>query len=246
MLVAEATQAGVVEPEEKAMITGVMRLGDPPVRAIMTPRREIDWIDLDAEPAEIRRRIRESTHTMLPAAHGSIDEVAGVVRVRDVLDAYLDGRDVDIGALVRTATAIPDSTEALEAIGILKSASMQLALVVDEHGSLEGIVTTADFLEAIAGDFAEAREQGRPRATRRDDGSWIVDGSFAIDEFADMLMAALPEDRDYHTVAGFMLAELRRLPAEGSSVDWGPWTFEVIDMDGRRVDKILVRKRGDR
>ena len=243
LLIAEATRTGVVEPEEREMISGVMRLGDRPVRAIMTPRHDIDWIDLDADPAEIRRRVRESGHTMLLAGRGTIDEVTGVLRVRDLLDAYLDGSEIDPRGLVQPVPAVPDSTDALDAIRILKHASTRLAIVVDEHGTVEGVVTTADFLEAIAGDFAEAHTDERPRATRREDGTWLIDGQFAVDELAETLHLQLPEDRDYHTAAGFILALLRRMPEEGSVVGWEGWRFEVLDMDGRRVDKILAKRR---
>jgi putative hemolysin len=242
LLVAEAAQAGVVEPEEHEMIAGVMRLGDRPVRAIMTPRRDVEWIDLDADPAEIRRRIRATKHTILPAGHGSIDEVAGVILTRDLLDAYLDGREPDPRAQMKTAPVISDQADALEAIGIVKTAPTQIALVADEYGSFEGIVTSADFLEAIAGQFAEARSQGRPACASRDDGSWLVDGAFAVDELAERLGIELPGERDYHTVAGLALYQLRRLPIEGDSFEWAGWTAEVVDMDGRRIDKMSFRR----
>jgi len=245
LLIAEATRTGVVEPQEREMISGVMRLGDRSVRAIMTPRRDVEWIDIDAEPAEIRRRVRESRHTLLLAGRGTIDELAGAIGVKDVLDAYLDGREADIASLVKPVPAVPDSTEALEAIRILKRSPMRLAIVVDEHGTLEGVVSPDDFLEAIAGDFADARDGDRPRATRREDGTWLIDGLFAIDELAETLSLPLPEDRDYHTAAGFMLALLRRMPEEGSIVEWDGWRFEVIDMDGRRVDKLLAKRSGN-
>ena len=242
MLVAEATDAGVVEQAEKEMIAGVMRLGDRPVRAIMTPRHEVDWIDLDADPEEIRRKIRASQHTTLPAGHGSVDAVSGVIRTRDLLDAYLDDRPVDPKSLLRPAPAVPDTADALDVIKILKREKIQLAIVVDEYGSFEGVVSTDDILETIAGEFSEDRHEARPDARQREDGSWLVDGAFAIDELAERLQMPLPGERDYHTVAGFVLAELRRLPNEGDRLVWAGWRLEVIDMDGRRIDKVLASR----
>ena len=242
MLVAEATDAGVVEQAEKEMIAGVMRLGDRPVRAIMTPRHEVDWIDLAAEPDEIRRKIRGTQHTTLPAGLGSIDAVSGVIRTRDLLDAYLDGKDVDPRTMLRPTPAVPDTADALQVIKILKREKSQLALVVDEYGSFEGVVNTDDILEAIAGEFSEDRHDARPDAVRREDGTWLVDGAYAIDELAERLQMPLPGERDYHTVAGFVLAELRRLPKEGEGVERAGWRLEVIDMDGRRIDKVLATR----
>ena len=243
LLVAEATDAGVVEQVEKEMIAGVMRLGDRPVRAIMTPRHEVDWIDLSAEPEEIRRKIRTSQHTTLPAGHGTVDAVSGVIRTRDMLDAYLDGEDgFDPRTLVRRAPAVPDTADALDVIKTLKREKSQLALVVDEYGSFEGVVSTDDILETIAGEFSEDRHEARPDAVRREDGTWLVDGAFAIDELAERLQMPLPGERDYHTVAGFVLAELRRLPNEGDRLSWAGWRLEVIDMDGRRIDKVQASR----
>lgn len=208
----------------------------------MTPRHEVDWIDLDAAPDEIRRKIRASQHTTLPAGHGSVDAVSGVIRTRDLLDAYLDSREVDPRTLLRPAPAVPDTADALDVIKTLKREKSQLALVVDEYGSFEGVVSTDDILETIAGEFSEDRHEARPDAVRREDGTWLVDGAFAIDELAERLQMPLPGERDYHTVAGFVLAELRRLPGEGDRLDWAGWQLEVIDMDGRRIDKVLAKR----
>lgn len=241
-LIAEAESAGVVEPEERRMIAGVMRLGDRPVRAVMTPRHDIDWIDLNDDEATIRREIRESQHSRFPAARGDADEAIGVILAKDLLDAYLDGKPVDPRAFVREAPAIPDSMDALHVLELLKNSPIGIALVVDEYGHCEGIVTASDILQAIVGEFRDVEEPQHQNAVRRPDGSWLLDGAMPADEMADLLNVALGEDRDYHTVAGFMLYGLKRVPRTGETFDRFGWRFEVVDMDGKRVDKVMAQR----
>jgi putative hemolysin len=245
-LVAEAELAGVVEPAETRMITAVMRLGDRSVRAVMTPRREVDWVDLDAGEERIRQAIRTSPHSRLPAAHGTIDAVAGIVRTKDLLDACLDGRTVDAKAAVVPAPVIHDQVDALDAFEQLKASAAHIAIVVDEYGTLEGVVTTADILEAIAGALGGPGEDEHLHAHRREDGSWLLDGAMPIDVMAEAIGFPLPAGADYHTVAGFLLWHFKRVPAAGDSVDIGTWRFEVMDMDGRRIDKVLAARRAGR
>jgi putative hemolysin len=241
-LVAEAEAGGTVEPEEKAMITRVMRLGDRPVRAIMTPRREVDWIDLDADEAENRRTIRRSLHSRLPVAHSQIDAVEGIIQTKDLLDAYLDGKPFDVRGLVKKAPVVHDGLAALDVVDILKASEVHVALVVDEHGTFEGIVTTADILAAIAGAFREAGEPVPAGPVQREDGSWLLDGAMPVEEMAAAVGVHVPEDRDYHTVAGFVLSHLMHLPQVGEALDAQGWRFEVVDTDGRRIDKVLARR----
>jgi putative hemolysin len=241
-LMAEAETAGVLEPGERAMIAGVMRLGDRPVRAIMTPRRQVDMIDLTADPEEIRRTILESAHSRLPAHAGTPEEMLGVVQAKDLLDAYLRGERPDIRAQVRPAPNVPDTADALDVLGVIKRSPVHIALVHDEYGQFEGIVTNADILEAIAGAFRTDAGPLEPEAVRRQDGSWLISGSMAADEMADRLSVVLPTDRGYHTAAGFVLSQLGHLPAVGESFDSQGWRFEVVDLDGRRIDKILASR----
>jgi putative hemolysin len=242
VLIAEAERAGVIEPVEHSMIAGVMRLGDRSVRAVMTPRREVYMIDLEADPDEIRRRLRHAVHSRVPVYRGDGDKVIGIIQAKDLLDAYLSREMVDPRDFVRPAPIVPDTIDALDAIEVLKNSDVHLALVHDEYGDFEGIVTSADILEAIAGAFRTTAEAPPAKASRRADGGWLLDGDFAADEMADLLGLDLPEDAEYHTVAGFILDELGRLPAIGEDVVVQDWRFEVVDLDGRRIDKVLAER----
>jgi putative hemolysin len=241
-LMAEAETAGVLEPDERAMIAGVMRLGDRPVRAIMTPRREVDMLDLTADPDEIRRTIVESVHSRLPAHAGTPEEMLGIVQAKDLLDAYLRGERPDLRAQVRPAPNVPDTVDALDVLDVIKGSPVHMALVHDEYGQFEGIVTNADILEAITGAFRTDEGSVEPEAVRRDDGSWLISGSMPADEMAARLSIALTPDRSYHTAAGFVLSRLGHLPEVGESFGSHGWRFEVVDLDGRRIDKILASR----
>lgn len=241
-LVAEAESAGVLEPEERAMISGVMRLADRSAKALMTPRLEVDYIDLTDSDDTIRKDIAESIHSRLPVCEGSLDEVIGVIQVKDLVNAYMRGEEVDVRSLVREAPVIPDTAAALDVIDRFKESGVHMGIVVDEYGNFEGVVTAADFLEAIAGEFAEAEGPAEPDYVRRPDGSYIVSGTMAADELADLLRIKLPKERGYHTVAGLVLSAFGRLPAVGETADSGSLRFEVLDLDGRRIDKVLVVK----
>src|SRR6266480_3503831 len=232
-LMAEAETAGVLEPGERAMIAGVMRLGDRPVRAIMTPRRQVDMIDLTADPEDIRRTIVESAHSRLPAHAGAPEEMLGVVQAKDLLDAYLRGERPDIRAQLRPAPNVPDTADALDVLGVIKRSPVHIALVHDEYGQFEGIVTNADILEAIAGAFRTDEGAAEPEAVQRDDGTWLTSGSMPADEMADRLSVVLPPDRSYHTAAGFVLSQLGHLPKVGESFNSQGWRFEVVDLDDR-------------
>jgi putative hemolysin len=241
-LISEAETAGVIEPGERAMIAGVMRLGDRPVRAVMTPRREVDMVDLSDDPGDIRRRIVESVHSRLPVHEGTPEEILGVVQAKDLLDAYMRGERPDLRAHVRPAPTIPDTADALDVVGIIKRSPVHMALIHDEYGHFEGVVTNADILEAIVGEFRTDEGPPEPDAVLRDDGSWLISGSMPVDEMAERLSIPVPQERAYHTTAGFILNRLGHLPDVGESVDVLGWRFEVVDIDGRRIDKILARR----
>ena len=242
-MVAEAETAGVLETEERQMIAGVLRLGDRAVRAVMTPRTEVDWIDLNAGQDEIRRILMETKHSRLPVSEGPPDEMSGVVHVREMLASLLAGKPFDLRGFVRKAPVIHDNSDALDALATLKRAAVPMALVHDEYGHFEGVVTPADLLEAITGSFHADNAGNDPHAVQREDGSWLLAGYMPADEMAEHIGIPLPENRDYETVAGFVLSHMHHLPATGEWINAHGWRFEVVDLDGRRIDKVLASKR---
>ena len=245
MLVAEAEHHGTIESDERRMIAGVMRLGDRAVRAVMTPRTDVDWINLKADDAAIRRFLVETPHSRLPAGE-SVDAMVGVVQTRDVLAALLEGKTLDVRKYVRPAPIVYDQADALDVLATLRESDLPMALVHDEYGHFEGVVTPADILEAITGVFRSDLDAGETEgAVQREDGSWLLAGYMPADEMADVLGIELPENRDYETVAGYMLSHLAHLPATGESVEVDGWRFEVVDMDGRRIDKIIAARLSD-
>ncbi len=241
LIVAAASKSGVIEESERAIISGVVRLADRPVREVMTPRTEIDWIDADADRAQLMTILAQLPHSRLPVAEGTIDRVIGIVQARDIVSALVVGKPVDLRALMRQAPIVPDQVDAMDTLEALRRAEVPMALVHDEYGHLEGIVTPADLLSSIAGDFLS--DQGAdedPPVFVREDGSLLVSGWWAADLLAERMGVQLPEDRDFATVAGLALAELRRLPSVGDHFEFGGHRFEVVDMDGRKIDKLLV------
>ncbi|MEH0074427.1 hemolysin family protein [Pannonibacter sp. Pt2] len=240
-VLAEAQNAGVIEDEESEMISGVMRLADRTARGLMTPRRDVEVLDLEDSPDEIRNQLRRTVRSRLPVRCGSSDEILGVVAVKDVLGAYLDRPDAEIEPLMRHAPAVSDRTAALAAIETLRRAPAHMVLVYDEYGHFEGIITPGDVLEAVTGAF-EDEAAAEPAIVQRADGSWLVAGWMPVDEFAAEMGFPLDPDPDYETVAGFVLDTLKYLPALGETFTAKGWHFEVLDLDGRRVDKLLVRK----
>ncbi|HXV23872.1 MAG TPA: hemolysin family protein [Alphaproteobacteria bacterium] len=242
VLIAEGTKAGVFDPAEKDMMIAVMRLADRPARAFMTPRPDIDWLDLDDSPEETQRKLLASKFSRLPVGKGSLDEVVGVVQRTDLLDRYLKGKSLKLAEIVRQVPVVHDAASALKVLQALKESEVHLALVVDEYGALEGLVTSTDVLEAIVGEF---REQGVEPALvhRREDGSWLMDGGLPTHQVQDALgLIDFPTDRSFHTLAGFVLGELEHVPTPGEHFEWNGFRFEVVDMDGRRIDKVLVSR----
>jgi putative hemolysin len=241
-LIAEAEGAGVLEAAERRMISGVMRLGDRPIRGVMTPRTEVDWLDLDASEEELRQVLIGTRHSRLPAGNG-IDELLGVVQAREILAAMVQGKPLDLRAHVRAAPIVHDSADALDVLATLRDAAVPMALVHDEYGHFEGIATPADIFETITGVFRADTDEHDPPAFRREDGSWLLSGHLPADEMADHLNLTLPRQRDYQTLAGFLLAQLQRMPSVGDIVDAQGWRFEVVDIDGHRIDKVLAVKK---
>jgi putative hemolysin len=241
MLFAEAARSGTIEEDERAIMTGIMRLADRPVRELMTPRTELDTIDRRASEAEIRAAIKGSPHSLLPVADGSPDNIVGVVKVKEVLSALLAGRKLQLARLIRKAEIIPDQIDAMDALRILQQSDVAMALVHDEYGHLEGVVTPADLLTAIVGNFVSHGDDGdQPMVIEREDGSLLIAGALPADALAERLGIEIPDDRDYATAAGFVLSVIKKLPREGESFTEQGWRIEVVDMDGRKIDKLLV------
>ncbi|MFW2348778.1 hemolysin family protein [Qipengyuania sp.] len=241
MLFAEATRSGVIEHEQHQMLQGVVRLAQRPVRELMTPRTEVDWVDIGAGPEAIRAALDESPHSLLPVAEGSPDRVLGVVKVREILTRLVAGEPVDLAALMVRAEVVPDQLDAVDALRVLQQAEVAMAMVHDEYGHLDGIITPVDLLTALVGDFASDQDAGDgPGVVEREDGSLLVAGSLSADVLADRLGIEYGEDREFGTAAGYALHVLKRLPGEGDHFTDQGWRFEVVDMDGRRIDKLLV------
>jgi len=243
LVVAEAQTAGVLEESERAIISGIVRLADRPVREVMTPRTDVDWIDVNSTADELHSALKESAHSRIPVVNGSVDDIVGVIRTRDLLVAMLDGRELNLRELTRSAPVIPDLMDAMDALVVLRSAEVPLALVHDEYGHFDGIVTPGSILAALAGTFAHDVEEGEePDLVEREDGSWLISGAASADLLGDRLGVNMPQDRDYSTVAGFALSVLKRLPQTGETFTHDGWKFEVVDMDGRKIDKLIASR----
>ena len=240
-IIAEAEGAGVLETEERAMISGVMRFADRSARGLMTPRRDVELIDLNEPPESIFKIIRETHRSRLPVQDGGADDIVGVIILKDLVDMLADGKPLDVRAMMRQAPVVMDRSDALAVLRAIRSSTTHMALVFDEYGHFEGIVTSGDILEAITGSFRE-EEGDEPAFIVRADGSYLVSAWMPVDEFADKIGVPVEKDAKYETVAGFILEELAHLPQVGETFERAPWKFEVLDMDGRRIDKVLVTR----
>ena len=242
VLIEQGTQAGVFEEAEQDMMTSVLRLGDRSISTMMTPRQDIAWLDVDDPPDEIRRKITESTHSRFPVGHGSLDVILGIVHAKDLLVSSLCGQPTDLKATMQRALFVPEAKPALQVIELFRESRTHIALVIDEYGGLLGLVTINDILEGIVGDMPMAGETVEPSAIQREDGSWLLDGLLSLDELQEILQIELPEvTRGYYqTLGGFVMTHLGRIPMSADHFEWGRFRFEVVDMDGHRVDKVLV------
>jgi len=229
------------------MIEGVFRLADRPVRAIMTPRADIEWVDRDADGATLQNAFRSCRFSRLLVCDGSVDHAVGIVHLRDVIPVLLDHQPISLKALMRPALFVPDRTAILKLLDMFKDDKTHLAVVVDEYGTTEGLVTLTDLLESIAGDIPEPGDEPEELLVDRGDGSWLADGMIPIDEFEDLTgLRGLKEIGAFHTLAGFVLHCLGHLPKAGDKFTHDGTVFEVVDMDGRRIDKVLVTPGLDR
>jgi len=243
LMLRDAAAAGHFEFTETAIVQMALRLGDLPVNAVMTPRTQIEWLDLGDTAEENRRKIIQSAYSRFPVVESGLHQVVGIVEVKSLLSAALAGRPFDLRAAVRQPLYVPSSVTALRALEIFKASGEPMALLVDEFGGLEGLLTLNDIMQSLVGDIASSDAGAAPAIVARDDGSWLVDGMITLDEVKDLTgINALPgeDDGDFHTLGGFIMARLHRIPRAGDKIMVGKHRFEVMEMDGRRVDRVLI------
>lgn len=240
VVISEARLAGVIEPAEKDMIAGVMRIADRTARGLMTPRHEVETVDITDSIDAIKQHFIDSRRSRLPVRDGSDDQIIGVLNCQDMLGRTA-ANTPDIRPLIQPVPVIREGLPALNVIEQLKQSPSHMLLVYDEYGHFEGVVSSMDVLEAIAGDFPEPGDD-EPKAIAREDGGWLVAGWMPADEFADMIGITLPDDRGYESVAGLVLDYAGVLPELGAQIEIGEWRIEVVDLDGRRIDKVMVTR----
>ncbi|MBD2176208.1 HlyC/CorC family transporter [Pseudanabaena sp. FACHB-1998] len=243
VMIAQGAESGMFEEAEQDMVERVFRLGDRPIKALMTPRTEIDWLDIDAPFDETQREVLNSGHSRFPVARENLDDCLGVVEIREFLNASLMGEPIDLLKVSSPPLYVAETASALSVLEQFKQSGDRVAMVTDEYGGVEGLVTLTDLLEAIVGDLPSNDRQGDPDAKQREDGSWLIDGMVSSDRLKEILeVEDLPyeEERNYHTLGGLMMTYLRHIPMVGEHFTWETMRFEVVDMDGNRVDKVLV------
>ena len=237
VLIDQGTQAGVFEEAEQDMVTGVFSLSDRRVGSLMTPRTEIIWLDVNDTLEAIRMTIAESAYSRFPVCQDELDNVLGVIKARDLLLSHLSGEPLNLKTHLRPPQYIPDTALASRALEMFKEAKPELMLVVDEFGGVQGLLTLTDILEEIVGDIGI----GEPQATQRQDGSWLLDGMLSVEDFKEIFnLRHLPDEDEYETLGGFVMLQLGHVPHAADRFDWNNLTFEVVDMDNKRVDKVLV------
>jgi putative hemolysin len=243
-VISEGAEAGVLEPAEETIVQRVFQLGDQRVAAIMSPRIDIEWVDVDITNEELREFLASHSHTEFVVCDDGLDNVLGTVRAAELLPAILRGGEINLRPLVREPLFVPDSMPVFKLLEAFRSSHRHVAIVMDEFGAVEGLVTVGDLLEGLVGTLPGDANEARGAFIARPDGSWLVDGSAAIEEVLSKFELEVPPDENgtYHTMAGFVLARLGHIPRAADSVDYGGWRFEVVDMDGRRVDKLLVSR----
>jgi putative hemolysin len=244
-LISQGAETGAVSATEEDILQRVFQLGDQRVASIMTPRPDIEWIDVDAGEEELREFLASHAHTQFVVCHGGLDEVLGIVRSADLLPRAFKGERIDLRALKREALFVPDSMPAVQLLDSFRGSHKHMALVMDEYGAVEGLVTVTDLLTAIVGDLPADASEAAGEFVSRADGSWLVDGSAAMDDVsAHFGLDGRPEGEAgaYHTIGGFVMARLGRVPKVADHFEWGGMRFEVMDMDGRRIDKVLVTR----
>jgi putative hemolysin len=247
MLIAQGTEHGTFEEAEQEMVEGVFRLGDRRAVELMKPRGNVAWLDVE-DPWEVNREvIANSDYSRFPVVEGGLDRVIGVVHVKELFLSQQSGEPPDLRKLARTALFVPELMPALDILERFQMSGEQMALVVDEHGGVEGVATLTDLMEAVVGDIRGPGQATQDRIVRRDDGSWLVDGSLPISDLVEELdlREELVDEGGFNTVGGFILAHLRRIPSAGDAFESGGWRFEVLDMDRNRIDKVLATRMED-
>jgi putative hemolysin len=242
-LIRQGAESGLFEEAEHSMVQRVLRLGDRSIKAMMTPRTEIFWLDLETSLQENLQQVIGSNHSRFPVGRGSLDECVGVLRASALLAARLSGESVDLESMLQPPLYVTEGARALDVIEQFRKTGIHIALVTDEYGGIEGLVTLNDFMEAIVGDLPSAEDQEDPSIIQREDGSWLLDGSLDSGEFKDLVgKESLPDEEagGFHTVGGFVMHVLGRIPRAGEHFQWGGLRIEVMDMDGKRVDKVLI------
>jgi putative hemolysin len=245
ILVEQGTALGIFEESEQDMIEGVLRLDERPIGAFMTPRTQMVSIDVGDPLETLHTKVVKSRHSRFPVIHGNFDNILGVVSAKDMLRQFLSGQPTDIREALRPPLFVPETASALKVLDLFRREGSHFAIVTDEYGGIQGLVTDMDILEAIVGALPSKDELIEPEVTLREDGSWLVDGLLNVDRLKEILeMDALPDEESgrYHTVSGFMMTQLGGIPATGQNFEWKGFRFEVVDMDGRRVDKVLIAR----
>lgn len=239
------SESGIIEKEESEIISEVMRFGDRKASHMMVRRMDVEWLDLDSGQEEIIRTAVQSTHMLLPVCTGTLDEVRGIVNVRDILAAYVSGQQVDLEKLLTEPLYVPEKISAVKILEIFRRTKQHFGIVVDEYGSIEGIITLHDIAENILGDFPGMKDIDEPEAVRREDGSYIIDGMMRIDDLKDLLglhslFEQEEETAEIITMGGLAMRMLNKIPVVGELFIIDRYRFEIVDMDGNRVDKVLV------
>ena len=243
MMINQGTMAGVIEEEEQDIVERVFSLGERRVSSIMTPRGKIVWIDIHDTLEEIHNKTTSGPYTMYPVCNKKLDNVLGVIQSKDILNCDLNREEIDLRSLLLPPLFLPESMRALKVLEKFKQTGIHLAIVLDEYGTVQGVVALVDLLEGLVGDIPHIDELGEPQILRRSDGSWLVDGTMPVEDFKEELdIEKLPNEDNgtYQTMGGFMMTHLERIPITGDKFEWGGYLFEVVDMDERRVDKLLV------
>lgn len=245
LLLREGTQIGVFESAEQDIVERTLKLSDKRVNALMSPRAEIDWIVLDSSITAIRKKVTASAHSHYPVCRDSLDSVVGIVKTSDVLTDYLEDGKIDLKKSLHKPVFVPESMPALKLLELFKKSGIHMALVIDEYGSIKGLVSLTDVLEEIVGDIPDIDDLDEQEITKHDENSWLVNGVLPIEEFKEYFhIRKLPSEKTgvYHTIGGFVMNRLGKIPLTGDKTEWNEYTFEVVDMDGNRIDKILVTK----
>ncbi|HAM32555.1 MAG: hypothetical protein A2Z26_01195 [Deltaproteobacteria bacterium RBG_16_66_15] len=243
VMMEQGAEAGVFEQEEQQFVANVFRLDRLKVGAIMTPRADVVYLDVEDSSDDIQRKILDSSHSVMPVCRGGIINVLGIVHAKDLLRRSLSGESFDLLSLLTSPLFIPENATAMKLLEMCKKSGRHVAFVVDEYGDVQGLVSINDVLESIVGDIPSEGEPAEALAVRREDGSWLLDGMLPMEKFGELFPdVGLPEEESgtYHTLSGFILMRLGRIPAVADHFSWHGWRFEVVDMDGKRIDKVLA------